>query len=189
MLIKMWKHFKLVNKHRWLVFIFAVKAGIPWRGMTHDLSKYSPIEFIESSKYYDGKASPYIGSRKSLGYSKAWLHHKAINKHHEDYWYDWNNSQRAAVMPYKYAVELICDTISAGKVYLGDKWDNSKPLEYFNEKKIKEVFNPMTIDFLVNVYTQIRDEGIDKAINKKNLKEKYNKYCTGGNYFGITKVY
>lgn len=178
MLRKMWKHFKLVNKHRWLVFKFAVKAGIPWRGFIHDLSKYSPVEFIESSKFYDGKKSPYIGSREALGYSKAWLHHKSINKHHEDYWYDWNNKEeRGAVIPYKYAVEMICDTIAAGKAYLKDEWDESKPLDYFNHKKIKEVFNPKTLDFLATIYTQISEEGIDKAINKKNLKEKYKKCC------------
>jgi len=178
MLVKMCKHFNLVNKHRWNVFKLAVKAGIPWRGLVHDLSKYLPVEFIESSKFYNGKLSPYVTSRETLGYSKAWLHHKSINKHHEDYWYDWNNdSQRAAVIPYKYAVEMICDSISAGKTYLGKAWDNNKPLEYFNTEKKKEVFNPRTIDFIVSVYTQISNEGIDEAIRKKNLKEKYNKYC------------
>jgi len=176
--MKMWKHFNLVNKHRWNVFKVAVKAGIPWRGFIHDLSKYLPVEFIESAKFYNGKVSPYISSREALGYSKAWLHHKAANKHHEEYWYDWNNNhERAAVMPYKYAVEMICDSIGAGKAYLGKEWDGSKPLEYFNKEKKKEVFNPKTRDFLVSVYTQVSEEGIDKAINRKNLKEKYKKYC------------
>jgi len=177
MLKKIWGHLKLITKHKWMVFKLCVKAGIPWRGFTHDWSKYSPAEFIESCKYYTGKESPYVASRKDLGYSKAWLHHKAKNKHHEDYWYDWNNSERAAVMPYKYAVEMICDSIAAGKAYLGNEWDNSKPLEYFNRRKIKEVFNLKTIDFLVSVYTQINDEGIEKTINKQSLKEKYNKCC------------
>lgn len=177
MLAKMWKHFKLVNKHRWLVFKLAVKAGIPYRGLMHDLSKYSPIEFIESSKFYNGKVSPYIASREALGYSKAWLHHKAVNKHHEDYWYDWNNKEKAAVIPYKYAVEMICDSIAAGKAYLGDEWNSGKPLEYLEKKKIKELFNQKTINFLVSVYTEVKEEGIDKTLNKKNLKEKYSKYC------------
>lgn len=55
---KVIKHSCLINKHRWYVFIFAVKAGIPWRGFVHDVSKFSPTEFFESVKYYNGKRSP-----------------------------------------------------------------------------------------------------------------------------------
>ena len=36
-----------MNKHRWLVFKLSIKAGIPFRGLVHDLSKYSPVEFFE----------------------------------------------------------------------------------------------------------------------------------------------
>ena len=45
-------HFNLVNKHRFKVFKLCCKAGIPFRGLMHDLSKYSPVEFFESVKYY-----------------------------------------------------------------------------------------------------------------------------------------
>ena len=41
-LINIFKHLHTVNKHKWLVFKFACKVGIPWRGLVHDLSKYSP---------------------------------------------------------------------------------------------------------------------------------------------------
>ena len=77
-----WKHFCLVNKHRWIVFKFSIKAGIPWRGLVHDLSKYSPTEFFESVKYYTGEKSPITVCRIQKGYSEAWLHHKGRNKHH-----------------------------------------------------------------------------------------------------------
>ena len=39
------KHFNLVTRHRWVVFKLCCKAGIPWRGLVHDLSKFSPTEF------------------------------------------------------------------------------------------------------------------------------------------------
>lgn len=32
-------HFNLINKHRWKVFKLCIKAGIPFRGLVHDLSK------------------------------------------------------------------------------------------------------------------------------------------------------
>ena len=38
------KHFNLVTRHRWVVFKLCCKAGIPWRGLVHDLSKFSPTE-------------------------------------------------------------------------------------------------------------------------------------------------
>ena len=58
MLKNICKHFILITKHRIRVFKFCIKAGIPWRGFVHDLSKYSPTEFWESAKYYTGKGSP-----------------------------------------------------------------------------------------------------------------------------------
>lgn len=46
------KHFGLITHHKWVVFKLCCKIGEPWRGLVHDMSKYSPTEFIESSKYY-----------------------------------------------------------------------------------------------------------------------------------------
>lgn len=57
------KHLHLINKHRWFVFKRCCKAGILLQGLTHDLSKYSPVEFWESVKYYNGIKSP-IGKCK-----------------------------------------------------------------------------------------------------------------------------
>lgn len=63
---KIVKHFLLISKHRWIVFKYAVRAGIPWRGITHDLSKYSPTEFFESIKYYNGHRSPILACREDI---------------------------------------------------------------------------------------------------------------------------
>ena len=52
------KHIILVSKHKWLVFKFCCKIGMPIRGLMHDMSKFSFEEFFESIKYYDGKVSP-----------------------------------------------------------------------------------------------------------------------------------
>ena len=83
------KHFNTVNKHRWIVFKLCCKAGAPWRGLVHDLSKYSPAEFWNSVKYYQGgKKSPIPVQKREEGFSDVWLHHRGRNKHHEEYWYD-----------------------------------------------------------------------------------------------------
>ena len=65
--VKALKHFHTVNKHRFYVFIYACKAGIPFRGLVHDLSKYSITEFWGSVKYFDGHRSPIYFARKDKG--------------------------------------------------------------------------------------------------------------------------
>ncbi len=176
-MIKAVKHFCLITKHKWKVFKLCVKAGIPFRGLAHDLSKYSPTEFIESAKFYVGDHSPITEAKKTNGYSKAWLHHKGRNKHHYEYWHDPKAPDKTPVIPYKYAVEMLCDTLAAGKTYLGKNWKNSSQLEYWNRTKDLEYINIKTANFLENAYIEVSKNGIEKTINKKNLKRLYNKYC------------
>ncbi|MGI6039674.1 MAG: DUF5662 family protein, partial [Eubacteriales bacterium] len=45
-------HFRTITKHRHMVIRHCFKAGIPFRGLFHDLSKYGPAEFIVGVKYY-----------------------------------------------------------------------------------------------------------------------------------------
>lgn len=126
-------HWKTVRKHRKIVRKLCFKCGLYWQGLTHDLSKYSLTEFWNGVKFYTGTKSPHVGERAAYGYSKAWLHHKGRNKHHADYWLDIRpNGQTGPVeMPYKYLAEMICDRIAASMIYLGDKYTDSSPLEYY----------------------------------------------------------
>ena len=172
------EHLHLVNKHRYLVFKLALKAGIPYRGLVHDLSKYSPTEFIESVKYYDGKISPISVSKKENGYSKGWLHHRGRNKHHFEYWYDFAARDKTPVIPYKYTVEMICDTLAAGMAYKGKDWKQTDQLKYFENRNDKEYLNESIKEVLMEVYRQVGEYGIDKTITKKNLKQIYYKYVT-----------
>ncbi len=171
------KHTKLVLKHKWLVFKFCTKIGIPFRGLKHDLSKFSPIEFWESIKYYNGKRSPITLCKQENGYSKAWLHHKGRNKHHAEYWYDINAPEQTPVIPYKYVAEMICDKLSASITYNGKDWTNSSELEYWEKEREKVKINKKVSDMLTEVFEQVAEYGIDKVVTKKNLKELYKKYC------------
>lgn len=122
-MIKAWEHFKLITKHKYYVFQYCRKAGLIWQGITHDLSKYSPVEFFESVKYFDGSKSPIDVCKKKNGYSAAWMHHKGRNKHHFEYWQDdFVIGGRPLVMPYKYALEMICDYLAAGRAYMKDNF-------------------------------------------------------------------
>ena len=70
-------HFKTVLTHKYYVFKNCVVAGMPLRGILHDLSKFSPIEFFESVKYYQGSRSPIDACKEVNGYSNAWMITKA----------------------------------------------------------------------------------------------------------------
>lgn len=171
-------HTKTVLKHKWVVFKLCCKAGIPWRGLVHDLSKFSPTEFWESAKYYtDGKKSPIAKAKKEKAYSEACLHHLGRNKHHIEYWLDIELKEIALVMPYKYALEMACDTVAAGIVYEGKNWTKSEPYDYWMKKRKQILVNPKIDNFLTAFYTQVKEKGIDDTLTKKNMKELYNKYC------------
>ncbi len=83
----------------------------------------------------------------------------------------------APVIPYKYTVEMICDNLAAGIVYNGKRWRNDTQLKYWNKGKDEIPINEKNKSMLTEVFTQISINGIDKTINKKNLKKLYNKYC------------
>ena len=82
--MKALQHLQTINHHKYLVMKECFEVGLYKQGLLHDMSKYSPTEFIESSKYYTGKHSPISEAKRENGYSKAWLHHKGRNKHHSD---------------------------------------------------------------------------------------------------------
>ena len=135
---KFFGHFATVTKHRHLVIKHCRKAGILCQGLRHDLSKYSPTEFLPGVKYYTGTRSPNEGERTENGYSLAWMHHKGRNRHHFEYWTDYNPTSKLVEpvkMPVKYVAEMFCDRVAACKVYYKEKYTEKTPLEYFNKNK------------------------------------------------------
>lgn len=177
MLINLFKHFNTVNKHRFKVFCLCLRCGELWRGLTHDLSKYYPIEFFEGVKYYQGNRSPIARCKEETGYSKAWLHHTGFNKHHHEYWYDYYTPDKTPIMPYKYVVELICDNLASGMTYLGKDWYPYSQYEYWLERKGKLMINDKVWEMALEAFRQVGEKGIKKTLTKKNLKYLYSKYC------------
>lgn len=41
-----WGHFKTITSHKLLVMKYCFKVGLYKQGLLHDLSKYSPTEFL-----------------------------------------------------------------------------------------------------------------------------------------------
>lgn len=144
-------HLKTILIHKYWVFYYCCKLGIPWQGVTHDLSKFSPIEFFESVKYYQGgKSSPINEAKKIQGYSLAWQHHKGRNPHHYEYWVDKLDEGGVPIdMPAKYKLEMLADYLAAGRTYMKDKFSYEAELEWWNKRKESKLkMHPNTVKFL-----------------------------------------
>lgn len=174
------KHLGVVTKHRSAVFIHCVRAGIPWRGFWHDVSKLSPQEFIPSMKHFAGTRSPNELERADYGYSLAWMHHKGRNRHHFEYWTDYDPVTKAmspVKMPLVFVVEMFCDRVGASKTYKGRDYTDASAYEYFIRGKAKDRMHPETARLLERLLVMLRDEGEKKTfryIRKELLpKKKY----------------
>jgi len=157
-----WKHFRTITEHRHLVIKYCFKCGIGWQGLIHDLSKYSPEEFIVGAQHYQGNRSPNEGERADYGYSKAWMHHKGRNKHHFEYWTDYDPKTRLMCpvkMPLKYVIEMLCDRIAASRVYQGEKYTDASALKYYlNGLKVRNI-HPETSELLRELLTMLAEKG------------------------------
>ena len=170
------KHFKTITKHRHVVIVHCFKAGVFWQGLRHDLSKYSPTEFIPGMKYYAGTHSPNETERAKFGYSLAWIHHKGRNKHHFEYWTDYNPKSKVVEpvkMPMRYVAEMFCDRVAAGKIYNGKNYNDKSPIEYFMKAKGRRVIHPETSDLLESLLVMLSEEGENATFQyiRKLVKE------------------
>lgn len=169
-------HIGLVLRHKWLVFIKCARCGIVWQGIVHDLSKFSPTEFFESIKYYQGNRSPIGVCRRTTGMSYAWLHHKGRNKHHIEYWLD-GDCEIQPLMPYRYAVECVCDKLAATHTYAGKGYSDDLPLTHYRKYGNKVEGNEKTMKFIDEVFVDVAEKGEKYVLNKKYLKRKYKEIC------------
>lgn len=158
-----WKHFKTVCKHKAVVYKECKACGIAWQGIIHDLSKFSRTEFIPSANYFQGTGSPIEKEKAVKGYSEAWLHHKGHNKHHWEWWtdFDKNGGIIAQKIPSKYVIEMVCDWVGAGMVYSKEKWTQAEPLNYYNKVRSGRHFHPETEELIIIMLKIIRDDGLE----------------------------
>ena len=172
-LSKCLKHAHTVLNHKKEVLRLCIIAGIPLQGLVHDLSKFTPVEFIESAAFYQGDKTPIRVIKDTKGVCEAWLHHKGCNKHHWDYWVD-NLSIGGTPnkMPYRYALEMACDIIAASKVYNGAKYKRSMPVEYFDGVIVNEHIHTDTVKFVHQVLQNYAKYG-DSALYPARTKQVY----------------
>ena len=172
-------HFKTITAHRHAVIRHCFYAGILRRGLLHDLSKYSPTEFIPGARYYSGTRSPNEAERGVFGYSRAWLHHKGRNRHHFEYWTDYNPAERRVMpvkMPIVFVAEMFCDRVAASKIYQGKNYTDSHPLEYFRRGKKNRFIHPETSDLIESWLVMLKEKGEAETLRHIRLCVKNGRY-------------
>lgn len=158
------KHLTTINGHRREVRKNCFKCGLYKQGLLHDLSKYSWTEFSKGVIYFQGDRSPNDAEREAKGYTSAWLHHKGRNKHHLEYWVDYDVKKSAAgmvgmKMPDNYIIEMFCDRVAASKIYQGDKYTDASPLQYYEKGKGKYILHPYVKKKLELLLTMLAEKG------------------------------
>ena len=166
--MKWLSHLRTINHHKLLVMKHCFRVGLYRQGLLHDLSKYSPVEFSAGAKYYQGDRSPNEIERKERGYSAAWLHHKGRNKHHLEYWIDYDpgpgHRMTGMEMPVNYVAEMFCDRLAASKVYRGKDFNPGDPYQFYLRGKDRRLLiHPATAALLETMLLKLRDEGEDAA--------------------------
>ncbi len=179
--MKAWGHLCTINQHKILVMKYCFRVGLYKQGLLHDLSKYTPSEFLVGCKYYQGTRSPNNAEREDTGYSMAWLHHKGRNKHHYEYWIDYSlNIEEGIVgmkMPLNYVVEMFMDRVAASKTYMKDKYTDAYPLEYYDKGAalLGDMVHKDTAKLLRFLLVMLARDGEEKTfryIKKVLLKKK-----------------
>lgn len=171
---KVVQHFVKVCKHKHYVRQYCWKLGLYKQGILHDISKFSPIEFWESVKYYQGDRSPIDACKEENRYSNAWLHHKGRNKHHYEYYIDNLDKGGTAIqIPFLDSVELICDCLGAGKAYMKNNFSYEKEyIWWLNKIKKPLLMHSQTKLFI----TIVLDELSSKSTNTNKILQKDNLY-------------
>lgn len=180
-------HLRTILKHKRYVFCYCCKVGLYWQGIIHDNTKFSFSEFYPGVKYYTGKKSPNSIQKEIEGYSSAWLHHKSRNKHHYEYWMDYNEKcfkERGEKitpieMPTKYLVEMFCDRVAACKTYKGKEYTDSDPLEYYEQQREQMIIHKKTRVELEKLLRDLAEHGEAEAFryareiikNKKGIRK------------------
>ena len=167
-----WKHFKTITHHKWLVLCGCFRVGLYRQGLCHDLSKYSPTEFLTGARYYQGTRSPNAQERAEKGYSEAWMHHKGRNRHHYEYWTDMNAVSRnyePIPMPRKYLVEMVMDRRAACMTYQGSAYTDGSALAYLENSREKDLMHPQTLKELHFLLTMLKEQGEQETF--RYLKE------------------
>lgn len=162
---KLWGHFSTITKHKMQVTALCFRCGLYKQGLLHDLSKYSPVEFLSGVKYFQGNRSPIDKEKEVKGYSLGWLHHKGRNKHHWEYWLDNGpNGIKPLDMPTNYVLEMFCDRVVASRIYQKENYRDDSALNYYLNGRNHVLIHPNTDKLIMHLLTYLSEHGLNDTV-------------------------
>lgn len=151
-----WQYLKYVLRHKWYVFLWCCRYGIPLAGIVHDLSKFHPREWFPYVDYFYGGEWPeqhygdargWFGDKYTKGWVRdrfdaAWNHHQKRNPHHWQYWVlrEDSGATKALDMPMRYRLEMLADWRGAGMAIKG----KDETPEWYRKNRANMVLHPET---------------------------------------------
>lgn len=150
-------HLRVVFIHKYYVMKYCFRLGLYYRGIVHDMSKFSKAELLPSARFFTGTMSPQVMERKEYdGYSYMSVHHCNRNTHHYQYHVDFSEGEiRITYMPLYDVLEMFCDSLAASIVYSGKgHYERSIPYAYFHEHMNGYAMHPATKELLLYLFKE-----------------------------------
>jgi len=194
-----------MNKPYWRKDNKKIARELFIHAFTHDLSKFSPKEFVPYAKFFHGEYGVVLNKYEGINtgnsvsskrhiecvenFKKAWKHHYESNSHHPEQWVGLN-------MPMKYVRFMVCDLKAMSRKFNGTaqeyylqnyyKWDMTHETRHRVEiglDLIKEYNTPIcecNEEYYMNIDELIKqsEEHLERtgSIYKGNVKDNINDF-------------
>ena len=66
-------------------------------------------------------------------------------------------------IPLRYVCEMVCDRVAASQIYLGDRYTDASPWEYYERSKDHYLLHPETRALLEKLLQMVRDLGQERT--------------------------
>ena len=93
-------------KHKTRVFVHSIVLGVPLRGLVHDLSKLTRVEYLGIGRHFY-PSHPREKERNQGLFREAKALHRARNEHELEHWY--GNDESCLNIPEPVRREIVCD--------------------------------------------------------------------------------
>lgn len=142
------RHKREVRKACW-------KVGLFWRGLKHDLSRFTPTEFISYARFHYDRDGSKRNVRDATGrydpfadplIAASLAHHVHCNDHHWQHWAHVGDDGTIVLleMPRRAVLEMFCDWWGAGRAQ-GSK---VYPVEWYAKNRQYVHVHPATRDLI-----------------------------------------
>ena len=144
------KYFSYIFRHKLYVSLTCFEYGLYWRGLTHDLSKFSPSEWFPYANHDFDKEKDETGYYKptdtgDAAFDFAWLLHQKRNDHHWQWWIlsEDDGGEKIIAMSSDAKLEMICDWCGASKAQGNGGWKGVR--QWYKKNKGKMRLHPDTV--------------------------------------------